>query len=173
MSFPPEQGARCAAWSWVSPSPSATQALGEAFGRRARPGHVVALVGPLGSGKTCFIQGLARGLGVREPVTSPTFVLMQRYEGRVPLVHVDAYRLEDPEELWGLGLEELAEGAVLACEWADRLEELLPEEALWIRLERMPRPETREVHLEARGVQHARWLEEVRREWAGGDGAGS
>lgn len=108
-------------------TPAETQALGAELGRRLGPGSVVALVGELGAGKTCFLQGLARGLGVTTPVTSPTFVLITHHRGRLPLHHVDAYRTESFTEALELGLEELMEGdGVTAIEWADKLGPLLP-----------------------------------------------
>ncbi len=87
----------------------------------------MALVGELGAGKTCFIQGLVRGLGVRTRATSPTFVLINQYRGRVPVYHVDAYRTESLAELLDMGLPELFAGVgVTVIEWADKLLPLLP-----------------------------------------------
>lgn len=107
---------------WRTGSPAATQALAEALGRVARPGDVVLLVGPLGAGKTCFVQGLARALGVTTPVKSPTFVLLVEHHGRVPLAHVDLYRLDGARSLDDLGLEEQTDTHVLAVEWGEKLE---------------------------------------------------
>jgi tRNA threonylcarbamoyladenosine biosynthesis protein TsaE len=96
---------------------------GRTLAARLEAGSVVLLIGPLGAGKTAFVRGLAEGLGVNPgEVSSPTFTLMQEYRGgRVPLLHVDLYRLDDPREIEDLGLEELGERAVLAIEWADKL----------------------------------------------------
>ena len=114
-------------------SPEETQRLGLAVGERARPGDVYLLSGPLGAGKTCFTQGLARGLGVEGYVRSPTFVLMTRHKGRLTLHHIDLYRIGSPEEAWDLGLDEqLFDSGVCVIEWAERAEELLPEDALWL-----------------------------------------
>jgi tRNA threonylcarbamoyladenosine biosynthesis protein TsaE len=111
----------------VSRSAQETQALGERLGRRLGPGDVVACIGPLGAGKTCFLQGLARGLGVTTDVTSPTFVLVNQYRGRLPVYHVDAYRTGSLTELVDLGLEEMLHGqGVTVVEWADKLLPLLP-----------------------------------------------
>ena len=111
----------------VSRSAQETQALGERLGARLGTGDVVACVGPLGAGKTCFLQGLARGLGVMTDVTSPTFVLVNQYRGRLPVYHVDAYRTGSLTELVDLGLEEMLHGAgVTVVEWADKLLPLLP-----------------------------------------------
>ena len=111
----------------VSRSAPETQVLGERLGRRLGPGDVVACIGPLGAGKTCFLQGLARGLGVTTDVTSPTFVLVNQYRGRLPVYHVDAYRTGSLTELVDLGLEEMLHGqGVTVVEWADKLLPLLP-----------------------------------------------
>jgi tRNA threonylcarbamoyladenosine biosynthesis protein TsaE len=111
----------------VSRSAEETQALGERLGSRLGKGDVVACIGALGAGKTCFLQGLARGLGVTADVTSPTFVLVNQYTGRVPVFHVDAYRTGSLTELVDLGLEEMLHGeGVTIVEWADKLLSLLP-----------------------------------------------
>lgn len=111
----------------MSRSAEDTQALGERLGARLGPGDVVACIGPLGAGKTCFLQGLARGLGVTTDVTSPTFILVNQYRGRLPVYHVDAYRTGSLTELVDLGLEEMLHGAgVTIVEWADKLLPLLP-----------------------------------------------
>jgi tRNA threonylcarbamoyladenosine biosynthesis protein TsaE len=96
---------------------------------------VVALTGDLGAGKTCFIQGLAEGLGVDGPVTSPTFVMIAEHAGRVPLYHVDLYRTESLAEIRRLGLEELLDGGgVTAIEWAEKAEPLLPPRTIHVRI---------------------------------------
>lgn len=111
----------------VTRSPAETEAAGERLGRTLQAGDVVALTGELGTGKTCFIQGLARGLGVAAPATSPTFVLINEYHGRLPVYHVDALRTQSLTELMDLGLPELFdEGGVTVVEWADKLLPLLP-----------------------------------------------
>jgi tRNA threonylcarbamoyladenosine biosynthesis protein TsaE len=111
----------------VSRSARETGALGERLGARLGAGDVVACIGPLGAGKTCFIQGLARGLGVTAEVTSPSFVLVNQYRGRLPVYHVDAYRTGSLTELVDLGLEEMLHGeGVTVLEWADKLLPLLP-----------------------------------------------
>jgi tRNA threonylcarbamoyladenosine biosynthesis protein TsaE len=99
-----------------------TFALGETVATTLQPGTFVMLHGDLGAGKTAFVRGLAAGLGANpDEVSSPTFVLIQHYKGRTPLVHVDLYRLETGAAIDDLGLEELASGAVVAVEWAERL----------------------------------------------------
>lgn len=120
----------------VSRSPAETQALGERLGARLGPGDVVACIGSLGSGKTCFLQGLARGLGVVAAVTSPTFVLVHQYRGRLPVYHVDAYRTGNPAELADQGLEEMLHGeGVTVVEWADKLLPLLPSRTVTVTIE--------------------------------------
>ena len=117
----------------VSTSPEDTQALGERLGRALAAGAVVACVGELGAGKTCFLQGLARGLGVPGPVTSPTFVLINQYRGRLPLYHLDAYRTDSLAEVVDLGLEEMLHGdGVTVIEWADKVAGLLPADAITV-----------------------------------------
>ncbi len=118
-------------------SAAATQRLGAAIGRVLRPGDVVLLEGTLGAGKTCLAQGLARGLGVPQDVrvASPTFSLINEHAGRLPLFHMDLYRLVDPHELDELGFDEyLARGGVAVIEWADRFAARMPRDALRIRL---------------------------------------
>lgn len=120
---------------FVSRSPGETQRIGEILGARLQAGDVVASIGELGAGKTCFLQGLARGLGVTEPVTSPTFVLLNQYRGRLPVYHLDAYRTESLTELLDLGLEEFLYGdGVTVVEWADKLLPLLPARAIIVRI---------------------------------------
>jgi tRNA threonylcarbamoyladenosine biosynthesis protein TsaE len=116
-------------------SPEATQALAAAIGRRAEPGTVIALSGDLGAGKTCFIQGLASGLGVATYVTSPTFVMIAEHAGRLPLYHVDLYRTESLAEIRALGLDELLDGeGVTAIEWAEKADALLPDRMVRVRI---------------------------------------
>jgi tRNA threonylcarbamoyladenosine biosynthesis protein TsaE len=118
------------------PDEAATLALGRRLGAAARPGDVLALVGELGAGKTTLVHGLAEALGVTGPVPSPTFVLVREHEGRLRLVHVDAYRLADSNEALAIGLDEHLPGEGLtAVEWAERVADLLPPDALWVRLE--------------------------------------
>lgn len=119
----------------VARSVEETQAVGEALGARLGPGAVVACVGELGAGKTCFLQGVARGLGVTTDVTSPTFVLVNVYRGRLPVYHMDAYRTESLLEVVDLGLEEMLDGdGVTLIEWADKVRPLLPARAIVVRI---------------------------------------
>ncbi len=117
-------------------TPDATTAAGVALGRTLGAGDVVALYGELGSGKTCFTQGLVAGLDVVTHATSPTFVLVNEYRGRLPVHHVDAYRSGSYSELVDLGLLDLLGGdGVTIVEWADKAEPLLPERAVRVRID--------------------------------------
>lgn len=119
-----------------SRSPAETQRIGEALGARLGPGDVVACIGELGAGKTCFLQGLLRGLGVQTPVTSPTFVLIAHYQGRLPVAHVDAYRTGSLAEILDLGVEDLFWGeGVTVVEWGEKLLPLLPPHAILVRID--------------------------------------
>ena len=112
---------------FITNGPEETEALGARLARALEPGAVVAFTGDLGAGKTAFVRGLARGLGVRDRVTSPTFTIVNEYEGgRLPLFHFDLYRLGCADELFDIGWEDyLARGGVCAVEWSERMEELL------------------------------------------------
>jgi tRNA threonylcarbamoyladenosine biosynthesis protein TsaE len=117
-------------------TPEETAAVGEALGRTLVAGDVVALYGELGAGKTCFVQGLVRGLDVAGHATSPTFVMVNEYRGRLPVHHVDAYRTTSLTELIDLGLLDLLGGdSVTLVEWADKADPLLPERAVRVRIE--------------------------------------
>ena len=112
---------------FITNGPEETEALGARLARALEPGAVVAFTGDLGAGKTAFVRGLARGLGIRDRVTSPTFTIVNEYEGgRLPLFHFDLYRLGCADELFDIGWEDyLARGGVCAVEWSERMEELL------------------------------------------------
>ncbi len=116
-------------------SPEETMALGRRLGELLCPGTFIALIGPLGAGKTTFVQGLADGLCAQGAITSPTFVLMRLHQGRVPLAHADAYRLGGAADLAELGIEELADECVVALEWADTISDTLPEDRIELRIE--------------------------------------
>jgi tRNA threonylcarbamoyladenosine biosynthesis protein TsaE len=123
--------------STISHHPNETLELGRALAAELRPGDVLALAGDLGAGKTHFTKGLAEGLGVEADVTSPTFTLVHEYPGgRLPLVHIDLYRLEEPTEVLGIGLDDYLSGdGVTVIEWADKFEALMPPDVHWIRFQ--------------------------------------
>ena len=133
-------------------SAATTHALGKALGEACLGREVIALVGPLGAGKTCLARGIAEGLGVpAESVASPTFVLIHEYAGRLPVYHVDLYRLEERDAVNGLGLEEYTESAgVTVIEWAEKAPAVLPPDHLWIALEHLG-DDRRRVALHPRG----------------------
>jgi tRNA threonylcarbamoyladenosine biosynthesis protein TsaE len=111
-----------------------TAAVGHAVGSQLRAGDLVVLTGELGAGKTTFAKGLVRALGVTQPVTSPTFTIVQEYEGRVPVAHVDVYRLDRIQEVHDLGFEELLDGRVTVVEWGEAIALVLPRERIDVRI---------------------------------------
>ena len=123
---------------YFSHSEQETEALGRALGAVLAPGTVLAYQGGLGMGKTAFTRGLAAGLGYKGRVTSPTFTIVNEYEGgRLPLFHFDMYRLPDADALFDIGWEDyLDRGGVCAVEWSEQVEEALPPETIWVTLSR-------------------------------------
>lgn len=115
-----------------------TRTLGEQLGVKAKPGSIYTLTGDLGVGKTVFTQGFARGLGIKEPVNSPTFTIVQEYEGgRLPFYHFDVYRIGNIDEMEEIGYEDYFYGkGVCLIEWANLIEEILPEERFAITIEK-------------------------------------
>ncbi|MDR3174343.1 MAG: tRNA (adenosine(37)-N6)-threonylcarbamoyltransferase complex ATPase subunit type 1 TsaE [Treponema sp.] len=136
--------------SWIPPeafpvefssaSPEETEALGERLAPKLGPSSVLALRGPLGAGKTCFAKGLARGLGVEEEVTSPTYTIVSEYEARpedpLPFYHIDAYRLKGEDDFEALGGRELLYGGgICLIEWSERIEAALPPRTIQVEIE--------------------------------------
>ena len=113
-----------------------TRAFGLALARELKPGAIVALVGDLGTGKTTLTRYIAEGLGIMEPIQSPTFTIIREHRtGRLPLFHFDVYRLEGPDDLFELGYEDYFFGdGVTVVEWADKIADVMPESTLWIYL---------------------------------------
>lgn len=150
----------------TSRSPEETQQMGARLGKLLAEGDIICLEGELGVGKTCLIQGIGRGMGIRERITSPSFTLIREYRGQagcLRLYHIDLYRIEGAKEAFLLGLDDyLYGGGVCAIEWAERARGLLPQECLWITLRHLGERK-RSLTLEARGQRYrellARWGE--------------
>ena len=137
-----------------SAGPEVTRRLAARLGRLLAPGDVIALRGELGAGKTCFVQGLARGLGIApRDISSPTFTIMRECRGRLALYHIDLYRIGDASELGELGLESYLSGdGVCAVEWMDRFPALMPPERIDVEL-RIQGAKTRELLFEGQGAR--------------------
>ena len=130
--------------TYVTNSPAETEALGQRLAERLQPGDVIAYTGDLGAGKTAFTRGLARGLGITERITSPTFTIVNEYlGGRLPLFHFDMYRLPDSDALFDIGWEDyLDRGGVCAVEWSEQVADALPEDTVTVSLARHPDQES-------------------------------
>lgn len=122
---------------YLSHSPEETERIGEMLGRQLHSGTVLALRGGLGMGKTVFTRGLARGLGCTGRVTSPTFTIVNEYDGTTPLFHFDMYRLDSEDDLFDIGWDDyLARGGVCAVEWSERIDSALPPDTLTVSIAR-------------------------------------
>jgi tRNA threonylcarbamoyladenosine biosynthesis protein TsaE len=139
-----------------SDSPEQTQLLGSYLGQLAQKADVFLLTGELGTGKTCLVQGIARGLNVKEYAFSPSFVILRQYHGRLPLYHIDFYRLDQIEEIADLGLEEYFYGdGVCAVEWADKGLHVVPQDNLLISIHYVPISQTgRSICLKPQGERY-------------------
>ena len=137
---------------FITNSPEETEAVGAALGKILTPGAVIAYRGDLGAGKTAFTRGLARGLGYAEPVTSPTYTIVNEYlGGRMPLFHFDMYRLASSDDLWDIGWEDYLErGGVCAVEWSENIEDAL-EEAICVTIHKTGETSRR---IEIEGGEH-------------------
>jgi len=146
-----------------SQNPSETIRIGKTIGSRLKAGDVVALMGELGAGKTQFIKGLAQGAGIRKSayVSSPSFTIINEYQGKVPFYHIDLYRLREEKEAEGLGLEEyfLGEG-ITAVEWADRIPSLLPDQLLQVQIHHTG-SKTRTVEIVGKGKRYDELLNKI------------
>jgi tRNA threonylcarbamoyladenosine biosynthesis protein TsaE len=138
----------------TSKSAEETRAIGEALGSLVQMRDMVLLSGELGAGKTVFVQGMATGLGYDGTVSSKSFVLLGEYEGRLKLFHADLYRLDDPEMVEDLALDELVADGVVAVEWPERADSRLPEDGLFVRFT-IEADEGRTIALEPRGERAA------------------
>jgi tRNA threonylcarbamoyladenosine biosynthesis protein TsaE len=148
-----------------SHSPAQTQLLGSYLGKIAQKADVFLLTGELGAGKTCLIQGIARGLNVEEYAFSPSFVILREYHGRLPLYHIDFYRLNNIEEIAALGLEEYFYGdGVCVIEWAENGLPIVPHDNLFITIRYTPTSETgRLIWLKPQGKHYYELVRQLRR----------
>ena len=145
----------------TSDSPEETQRIGEQIGRLSRAGDVYLLVGNLGAGKTCLTQGIARGLEIDEPAASPSFIVVRELRGRLPLYHIDLYRLDRIEEIVDLGLDDyLSGGGICVVEWAEKGLSVLPAEHLLIEIEYLSDTE-RSLRLRPSGSRYLEMVENL------------
>ncbi len=145
----------------ITKTPQELSYLGNRMAQLVQPGDLIALDGDLGAGKTLLTQGLAQGLEITEDISSPTFTIIHEYEsGRLPLYHMDVYRLKQPEEMYDLGYEEYFYGeGVTVVEWAQRIEALLPD--LYLGIEILVVPEGRALCFSPHGARYERFIEEL------------
>jgi len=145
----------------VSNSPEQTRKIGIKLGKLVAPGDVIFLVGSLGAGKTCLTQGIAHGLGIHEYTASPSFVLVREYQGKLPLYHIDLYRLDRIEEVAQLGLDDYLYGnGVCVVEWADKGLSVLPEENLLIEMQIIS-PLKRKLSFMPKGTRYLEMLSKL------------
>ena len=151
--------------TFTTHSPKETQELGFRIGKLLKEGSIVALIGDLGTGKTCLTQGIARGVGIdaNQVVNSPSYILINEYTGPCPVYHIDLYRIRDSVELEDLGLEEYIYGCgICVIEWADRLLESLPESYLKILLSHEEAENTRTIKIISVGLEYTKLVKELR-----------
>lgn len=149
--------------TYKTQSPSQTFQLGYALGRVLKAGDVVCLAGDLGAGKTLFTQGIAAGLGITAKVTSPTFAIIQVYEGPIFLFHIDLYRLDHPDDLIDIGFEEyMHPKGITIIEWPDKFSEFLPEQRLWLDFKRGEKDSERRITVQASGRRYRTVCEELK-----------
>jgi len=151
--------------TFTTHSPKETQELGFRIGKLLKESNIVALIGDLGTGKTCLTQGIARGVGIdaNQVVNSPSYILINEYTGSHPIYHIDLYRIRDSVELEDLGLEEYIYGrGICVIEWADRLLESLPESYLKILLSHEKAENTRTIEIISVGPEYTKLVKELR-----------
>lgn len=150
-------------WKVVTDSPQKTKALAEMIGRAVSAGTLITLSGDLGAGKTTFTQGLAKGLDIDRKVTSPTFTIMKEYKGRLPLYHIDAYRLENITQ--DLGFEDYIDGdGVCVIEWANFIEYVLPDQLLNIEFT-INDDDSRTLTLQGHGEKYEEVISKICTQW--------
>jgi tRNA threonylcarbamoyladenosine biosynthesis protein TsaE len=155
-------------WEVLTRSPKETLRMGKILGERLKPGDAVALIGDLGAGKTTLAKGIARGAGVEDEgeVTSPSFVLVNEYQGRFPVYHADLYRLEQAREMEDLGWEEFIFGdGISLMEWAEKIPGVLPEERIEIRISWVSEQERKFV-ITGKGTRASRIVQVLKETWA-------
>lgn len=146
----------------ISHKPSETRRFGASIGKLAMPGDILLLVGKLGTGKTCLTQGIARGLGIEEYIPSPSFVLIRQFYGRLPLYHIDLYRLDLPQEIADLGLDDYLYGkGICVIEWAEKGLSLMPPEYMLIKIDYLGDTE-RSLKLETYGKRYMEMLDKLK-----------
>lgn len=124
---------------FITNNADSTMKLGRKLGQLLKSGDIICITGDLGAGKTHFTKGVAEGLGIKDPITSPTFTIVNEYEGRLKLNHFDVYRVSDPDEIEAIGFDEyIFSDAVTIIEWANFIEELIPKEHVWINIKKSP-----------------------------------
>lgn len=139
---------------YMTRNPEETYKLGIQLGERLKPGIIISLNGDLGAGKTQFTKGIAKGLGVDDYITSPTFTIVNEYEGRLPFYHFDIYRIDDIEELYEIGFEEYIYGkGVSVIEWGDMIGDILPDDIIYIYIKKID-DNTREIEIDDKTGQH-------------------
>lgn len=151
----------------ISNSPQETENYGEAIGSLLTEGNVVCLSGELGVGKTEFVKGLAKGLGIVDYITSPTFTIVNEYQGRQKLYHFDVYRVNDIDELENIGFDEYIYGeGICVIEWAELIENILPKEKLWVEIKKdlSKNEDYREINLKAFGEQYISIINNIAKE---------
>ena len=146
----------------MTESVNETLAIGKKLGRLLSPGDVILLTGELGAGKTCLVKGIADGLGIKGTrITSPTFIIINEYTGKIPLYHIDLYRIGSIEDLRDIGMEELVYGkGVTAIEWAERIKDTLPDERMEITLKWVD-DKSRTIKINAFGRHHREILKKL------------
>ncbi len=134
-------------FTYLSGSEAATEALAERLSRTLKGNEVIALFGDLGAGKTAFTRGLARGFGIQDGVSSPTFALVHEYEGKVPLYHFDMYRINSYDDLYSTGFFDYMDNGVMIIEWSENIETFLPEKRITVRIRTLSETQ-REITIE-------------------------
>lgn len=143
-------------------SPQQTYELGKRIGQILKPGTVICLSGEMGAGKTAITQGIVKGVGVDTYVTSPTYTIINEYDGDIPIYHFDVFRIEDVEELYEIGFDEYLYGmGIVIIEWASLIQEALPDEYLWINIGKGKDFDDRTLTLTAFGEDYQELLKEL------------